>query len=126
MRSDRVVVDGGSDLPALSNPCTLPADAPMNGPERADAICANQYETGVTADGMDVVDEVHHDRIAGEGNPRHIALLARSIDPPREAPREFFPVRGRALWKSSARMGQRSLRTVGTSSLIQTLRSPRV
>ena len=66
--------------------CPAPAGAPANGPERADAICANQYESDVM--------EVDRDRIAQEAGGlevRHTALLARSNDPPREV----FPVRGR-------------------------------
>ena len=66
-----------------SSPCTLPADAPADGPTRADAICANRYDM--------VVDMDDRDRIAGEGNPQHTAMLARSNDPPREV----FPVRGK-------------------------------
>ena len=67
----------GGDCPAL------PASAPANGPTRADAICANRYEADV--------DEASRDRIAGEGNSQHTAMLARSNDPPREV----FPVRGK-------------------------------
>ena len=63
--------------------CLAPADAPTNGPERADAICANQYESDV--------DETSRNRIAEEGEPRHTAMLARSND----LPKEVFPVRGK-------------------------------
>ena len=63
--------------------CSDPAGAPTNGPERADAICADRYEADV--------DETSRNRIAEEGNPRHTAMLARSDDPPREV----FPVRGK-------------------------------
>ena len=63
--------------------CSAPADAPTKGPERADAICANQYESDV--------DETSRNRIAGEGEARHTAMLARSND----LPREVFPVRGK-------------------------------
>ena len=64
----------GGDCPAP------PAGAPTNGPARADAICANQYESDVDMDSRN--------RIAGEGNPQHTALLARS----NHLPREVFPV----------------------------------
>ena len=68
---------------SFSPRCPDPAGAPANGPERADAICANQYESDV--------DETPRDRIAQEGEPRHTALLARSND----LPKEVFPVRGK-------------------------------
>ena len=67
----------GGDCPAL------PAGAPTNGPERADAICANQYESDVSADSRD--------RIIADEGLRHTVLLARSNN----LPREVFPVRGK-------------------------------
>ena len=67
--------------------CSAPADAPTDGLTRADAICANQYESDV--------DETSRNRIAGEGEPRHTAMLVRSNDPPREV----FPVRGKDTLK---------------------------
>ena len=67
----------GGDCPAL------PAGAPTDGLTRADAICANRYETDV--------DETSRNRIAEEGEPRHRAMLVRSNDPPKEV----FPVRGK-------------------------------
>ena len=75
----------GSDLSGVagSSPCPAPAGAPTNGPKRADAICADQYESDV--------DETSRNRIAGEGKPRHTAMLARSND----LPKEVFPVRGK-------------------------------
>ena len=67
--------------------CPDPVGAPANGPARADAICANQYESDVSPD--------DRDRIAGEGEPRHTAMLVRSNDPPKEV----FPVRGKDTLK---------------------------